>query len=64
MHAFIFTMFIIAIKTGHSTPERLFEKENNHGAGARRSVAERKQDRAVRQVDVPFSVLGSCCCCP
>lgn len=62
MHVFIFTVFIIAIKTGHSIPERLFGKENNHGAGARRSVAERRQDRAVGQVDVPISVLGGCCC--
>jgi len=37
MHAFIFTMFIIAIKTGHSIPERLFGKESGRGAGARRS---------------------------
>lgn len=37
MHAFIFTMFIIAIKTGHSIPERLFGKESGRGAGMRRS---------------------------
>lgn len=48
-------MFIIAMKTGHSIPEWFF------GAGARRSVAERRQDRAVGQVDVPGSVVGGCC---
>lgn len=30
-------MFIIAVKTGHSIPERLFGKENGHEAGSRRS---------------------------
>lgn len=39
-------MFIIAIKTGQSIPERLFGEESSHGAGARRSVADRRQDRA------------------
>lgn len=40
MHAFIFTMFIIAIKTGHSIPEWLVGKESNHRAGARGNIAE------------------------
>lgn len=37
MHAFIFTMFIIAIKTGHTIPERLSGRGGGRGAGARRS---------------------------
>lgn len=33
MHAFIFTMFIIAIKTGLSVLERLLGEESGCGAG-------------------------------
>lgn len=54
MHAFIFTMFIIAIKTGHGIPEQLFGKESSHGAGARRSLAERRQGRAGDGWMLPF----------
>lgn len=47
-------MFIIAIKTGHGIPEQLSRKENSHGAGARRSVAGRRQARAGGRWMLPF----------
>lgn len=60
MHAFIFTMFIIAIKRGHRIPEWLFGKESSCGFGVRWSgvVAEGRWDGAAGAGGCPYCCSG------